>query len=365
MEPGAQPVSLQQFDSAVFQALDLDPERPPPLNQLVPLYLELSERHLRRPEEATGSTLDRTAANTHEDLVRLLVFARRTFFVIRSLQELLPDTPVVEHGAAYAPALIASSPRDAFAAVEAFSHYAPLRQRLFGSLGLKPPIDTRIWRPDPDLPPTTHIFAHALFEMSAGSPERALRLLSTVVRPNDTCLLLEPGDARHAHFLMKLRDLWSLNRTEPPLRAPCPPRATCALTPHASDWCHFRHSYVPHPLSARLLASARRDAHRISFSFLLMTSNQVDRPGAHRLLNLQLEAKTKVRADLCTSEGKRTLVALRRTRATYEKLLSATPATEIHANLEALEARGDGLRLSVEEDFELGWRPKTPEDSGL
>ncbi|MEL6187834.1 MAG: hypothetical protein AAFU79_24695, partial [Myxococcota bacterium] len=103
MEPGSPRISLSDYDAAVFETLGLAADDPPPLSQLVPLYLELSSRHHSRPNEATGGSLQTPAPSPLESLVRLLIFARRTFFAARALQGLLPDLPVVEHGAGYAP----------------------------------------------------------------------------------------------------------------------------------------------------------------------------------------------------------------------------------------------------------------------
>ena len=365
MELGSTPpspaLSLADFDRAVFKSLGIDQDDPPDLVALVQLYLELSGRHHDRPHEATGALLETSPLSALESLVRLIIFSRRSFFAVRTLETLLPNLPVVEHGAGYAPALLALHPRPAHAAVEHFHHYRALRRSLFEALQINPPTGPTRWTPDEATNPKLHVFAHALFEMADGQPETALKVVTQAIRPQDTCLILEPGDQTHAHFLQALRDAWVDTCPSHSIAAPCPPRRECSLKPNPRDWCHFRFPYEPHPLGERILASARREAHRINFSFLLLVPNAPSPdPSPHRLLGHRIQAKQKVLGDLCTSDGPQTVVALRRTRETYDKLLSIPPGAALTISLADLVLRGDGHRLREPKDLSVRWSPTPP-----
>ncbi|MEO1229646.1 MAG: hypothetical protein AAFZ18_12120, partial [Myxococcota bacterium] len=114
----------------------------------------------------------------------------------------------------------------------------------------------------------------------------------------------------------------------------------------------------------RVLASARREAHRINFSFLVLAPPDNRHPATHRLLAHRIQAKQKVLAELCTMSGHQTVVALRRNREVYDKLLHTPPAAALRVDLAALNLRGDGYRLEQPDDFEVEWGPAPPTGSG-
>lgn len=350
MEHGPDEQHLSSWEQRSLAALGL--HQIPPASRLTQAFYALSSLHRETPT-FTGSLPGPPALAKDLSLIRLLIYARRTYLITHRLRPLLerlaPFQRIAELGAGYAPALLALANLPAQKlAVERVTEFSLPRQRLFELSGHPPPEEAR--RSPSLLPRTLSIFAFSLFEFADGNPATAVQLIARSLDRQSACLALEPGDSLHATFLQRTRDLLAAEGLHP--IAPCSAVSHCPFNSH-KGWCHFTHPITYGPLTQRLHQVARRRADHLHFSFLLYSAMEprTTEPTAWTLLSHHREGRKKHRAVFCTNDGLQTLVALKRSTA-FEALASMLPATRIHSP-HHLPPRGDGLRLSSKEDLQI------------
>lgn len=324
------------------------------LAQLTKAYLQLSERHIHHADIPTGQVHSHPTAD-YEFLVRLLIFARRTFLVATRLRHLLPldKLPLVEHGAGFAPALLALHNHQPTTAVELTTEYASLRDRLFAFAGHLGPIALTHYRPQPHKP-AVHIYSYSLYEYAHGDPQAAANLLTTHGLKS-WYLIIEPGDQRHSHFIQRVRDLCVANNSAFSILAPCPAAATSCPMHTSKDWCHFRVHHQSGPLEERILSRAGRTTSWISYSYLLLGPSQMPAltPKA-RVLSLHPEGKAKLRLQLCNGNTIDHAEVLKRDRLTYDmvSMLEPNALVQLHPEVKKTPSQR-AIRLRSPRDLSV------------
>lgn len=336
---------LQAFDEILEKALPLNDVA---LDEFTATYLAISNLHIENPNGTTGAL--HHIPTTTELVLRSRIFARRTFAALREL----PIPPigarrVIEHGAGLAPGLLSASNPEELVAIEAVRGYEATREVIFSTAQLPIP---RTQLPEADGTPETHLFTYSLYEIARGDPCLALEHLRALSHRAQRILILEPGDHTHSKFLQSLRDAWTAD-TSVPLRisSPCPARTSKCPLPHR-DWCHFSYDYDPGEFARRILHRIGRRGHRLHVSYLDLELNPASSPPHTRTLAVFHEGRAKARATVCTEEGLHQLIALKRHRPAYERLLRLRPGTPLQLDIHTLTRKGDGLR--IEDPSHLG-----------
>ena len=358
MEPTPHPLDAPEaWERAALDAVAI---APPPIEQLALAYRRLSAHHHAHPN-ATGRIQPLVPDDAATQLIRLLVFARRTYVIVRYLAPLLPQAgALTEHGAGYAPALLALAQDDRqTAAIELFPGYEDVRAQLFAAAGLpaptpRPPSSTS--EPPADGDPALQIYPFSLSEIARRDPHAGGALIARHLEVGDAVLVLEAGDRHHARCLQAVRDHLAEHRHFP--RHPCRPQGPCPKSADPKDWCHFTLLHAPGDLERRLLTKADRDPDRVHFSFVLYgPSDPAPAPAlppAPELLTVLRpveRGKNRHVVETCGPRGLERWVALKRHRALFEATRDLPPVTVIGRPSRA-EPKGDGYRLDPEEPLE-------------
>ena len=325
------------------------------LDALVSEYLKVSDYHQYSARKATG----RLGPEPESDLamlVRLLVFARRTYAVTRALASQLPTfvDSIVEYGAGFAPGLLALRPNVSTYYTERFIEYEQPRIALFKQHKLPPPLKKEAQQP---IGQPLHLFTYSFYEHANGDAVRGadqlIELLSQT--PRSPCLIVEPGDSAHSHFLQEIRDVLFTKQIR--AQAPCPhDRPTCSLHQKPKHWCHFRLPHQPGPLEERILAKAGRTPHRLIFSYLLLNAGVEAGPPKSTILAMYPEGRVKLRTVFCTSDGLRQARTLRRHRPAFEYMGGLRPGSNVSIESN-METNNDGIHVVDESQVVLNWAP--------
>lgn len=366
MKPGLPHPLLtsEAWEVASLRSLNLSSKPHSNLAQLVQAYTKISDFHSISPHQPTGRTEPKQSESEASLVVRMLIFARRTFLITHALSSLLPKSPawICEHGAGFAPALLALPNFGPQFFTELFSEYDLARSRMFSEMGLPSPKPLNSARSLQS--GGLNIYPFSLFEFSRGSHEAAADILEDK-HQNDYVLILEPGDQQHAAFIQGLRDT-VLSRNCFRVAAPCFLKAPCPMT-GTKDWCHFRLSHRPTPLEERILSSANRTVSRLVYSYLLLQPSREDlrqlstdsyshkEPGLvqTRLLSVRPEGKSKVKLLTCGTNGLASYDVLKRHRGLYHQASSLVPGSEVLVPNHRLQKKS--LRIAESDKLSVSW----------
>jgi hypothetical protein len=108
------------------------------------------------------------------------------------------------------------------------------------------------------------------------------------------------------------------------------------------DWCHLTRPSLLGPIARRIMRTAGRDDTTSHLSWLALGDSGHIR-GESRVLDASPLGKGKLRLLTCDDHGLRQLTVLTRHEAA---LTSVASGAVLHVPTEALEARGDGLRVA-------------------
>jgi hypothetical protein len=114
--------------------------------------------------------------------------------------------------------------------------------------------------------------------------------------PSRRVWIVEPGTKEGFRGLREVRDRWSKR-----VHAPCRGVPSCPLVA-ARDWCHFTWNVGWGPAATRILQRARRRAHGVHASYVLLGPSRDSAEDGWRVLEARRQGKT-VALRLCGSEG--------------------------------------------------------------
>jgi hypothetical protein len=154
-------------------------------------------------------------------------------------------------------------------------------------------------------------------------------------------LVLEPGTHEASRRLQRARDSLT-DRTR--ILGPCTHAALCPMLKAGErDWCHLTRPSWLGPIARRILRMTGRDDSATHLSWLALGPGSQP-PGESRVLDMRTAGKGKSRFLVCDAGGLRELTALTRHRS---PLTDLEPGAVVRIPGDALEVRGDGLRVSA------------------
>lgn len=306
-----------------------------------------------------GLTVDRDVAlrgqasggwgDDESRLVATLAFGQRTFLSAVPLLRTYGGTPgpVLDlgsgSGAAALAATVCGAPRVTL--VDADSRTVDCGARLISSSGS--PVDTLVGdlmdaRIASDI--VWVLAAFSLNEVLVRRPAldgRLGGLLESWASGGRRVLVLEPGTHDASRRLQRARDALG-DRTR--VLGPCTHAALCPMLQAGErDWCHLTRPSSLGPVARRILRTAGRDDSATHLSWLALGPGSL-RSGESRVLDVRGAGKGKSRFLVCDAEGLRDLTTLTRHRSALTDL---EPGAVVRIPADALEARGDGLRVSA------------------
>lgn len=312
-----------------------------------------------------GLTVDRDAAlraqasgawgDDESRLVATLAFGQRTFLSAVPLLRAYGGTPgaVLDlgsgSGAAALAATVCGAPRVTL--VDADAKTVGWGARLVSGSGAA--VDTVVGdlmdaRIASDI--TWVLAAFSLNEVLVRRPAldaRLGQLLESWAARGARVLVLEPGTHEASRRLQRARDALT-DRSR--ILGPCTHGGPCPMLQAGDrDWCHLTRPSSLGPIARRILRSAGRDDSATHFSWLALGPGGLP-PGQSRVLDVRAAGKGKSRFLVCDAQGLRDLTTLTRHRSALTDL-AAGAVVSIPAD--ALEARGDGLRVSSPDRVEV------------
>jgi hypothetical protein len=358
--PDLSPADLAAaFERAVLSSLGVSE---PPVERWAEAYRRLSSA-LTQDRAALASAPSAAIAGPDALGVTGLVFAARTLQIARRILRAYPapNGRFVEVGAGWGPfglaaSLSGSSPIELRDLVR-----APLERATaaFRSLDLEAP-RTVVGHGDAVSGPASGIaLAFSWNEMIAGTSgsrriERGaeiLRRLMSALEPGGRLYVLEPGLRETSRTLQAVRDVLVGEGVH--VLAPCPHRAPCPRLLSDRDWCHLTWPIEIGPWGRAIADRAYRNRSEVHFSWLVL-SKEAEKiaPAPVRLLEVNARGP-RFELGTCSARGSERLVALRRDPALIAQLESLEPGALVEVDHDALEPKGDGLRLRSVDSLRL------------
>lgn len=199
----------------------------------------------------------------------------------------------------------------------------------------------------------TLVLAYSMNELFGRSQQldRAARQLARWLEMAGQVVIVDPGDARSAGFLMALRD--RLQAQGFSVQAPCLAAGPCPLGGQDKQWCHFTWRLPLGPLGRRVADRAGRKWQGVHFSWITVSKAPLaPAPQLGRLLERRPLGRPKLQLRLCTEDGLIQLTVQRKRKPAFAHAEALRPGQLLRWSTD-MELRGDGYRLDQPEQLSL------------
>jgi len=346
------------FETTILDATEVEPNE---VEALAAAYRHLSESLLNRAPDAASGRFSPSSSGAferrHQDAVWGLIFGFRTFEVARRLMEELEPPPgvAVEVGGGWGPYALQASLRGfEVRVVDVASEAQKMSRAVFGCLGLEPPrFESRPAALGDADDATLVAMPYSLWEMrrvdEAEQTAEWLRAWQSRLAPGGQVHIVEAGNRGAARGLQVVRDLLQPSGS---ILGPCRGAASCPRLA-GDDWCHFTWRARPGALTRRVADLAGRRWQERHASWLALGDGAGK---GERLLEIRIQGKAKLIAEVCGPGGLTRMTALKRSKDVVGLLERLEPGSLIRVHRDRLLEKGDGLRILSSEAIEVLFR---------
>jgi hypothetical protein len=366
-DPAARAVA---FETCTLEALSIS-ETNRPWERWAAVYARASAKLAASEERgefetASSGWLDAASSVSDprdHDAVWGLIYAARTFQIGVEILRAYPAPPgrFIELGAGWGPfalAAAASGHQGPFELADLSEGRLRRAERLFASAGAAAPVlrigDVRSQQVGPCSAIAAPFSFGELSPRTVGAREDARRIGAWVdaLQPGGRLYLVEPGTRGSSRRLQALRDALVGAVS---VVAPCFGAPRCPLLAGERDWCHFTRRWALGPVGQRIADSARRRWQELHFSWLVLAKQDgiADEQGLARVLENRRLGRGKVGVRVCDRDGAAWVTGLERNASVRDVLSGLEPGAVVEIHRDALERRGDGLRLARGADLRV------------
>ncbi|MEE2902524.1 MAG: small ribosomal subunit Rsm22 family protein [Myxococcota bacterium] len=356
-------LGVDEFEAFVFKALEIEPSEEL-LDSWAISYEKLQSRLTRNRKESLQKNSSAAGEQGAGDIVRGIVHAGRTFRIAQRILSIYPPAAgrMLEVGAGIGPF--------AFAAHSMFGEPVTIleknRRMLRNALNLFEAAEM-------DVPKSIHgdatqpityrqysaVFAPFVLneiltrvesEDVVGAGRKQVKSWLTACRRGGRLYILEPGTKEAAQNLQRLRETL---KDEFQIIGPCTHDSECPMLNGEKDWCHVTWRIESGNWAQKIAERAKRRFQDLHFSWLILENRrpQQREPDSLRVMDVRRNDKNKLRVVTCGTSGLETLVVQKKNRATYEAFDDYQSGDELRVTLSQLERKGDGFRVTSEEQI--------------
>jgi len=165
-------------------------------------------------------------------------------------------------------------------------------------------------------PPLDLVMAGGLInELPRRTEEDLVRAALAALAPHGVALLQEPALRHTSRRLHRLRDSLLASGAATVL-APCTHANPCPMLEGERDWCHERRPWLPPPMLRQLASSTGLRRRDLRFAYLALGApgapSLPGREQASRVVSAPLGGKGRLELMLCSDQGRRRVVLLKR-----------------------------------------------------